>query len=92
MDAPTQLWLQRSALVLAVYRELSMLAEPASVLTIIRVALIAPFERQVSQYLEGRFGISEAAPQDAFVRIAENFKRRGEERFGKAFAYVQDVR
>ncbi len=68
-----------------------MLAEPASVLTIIRAALTAPFEQQVSQYLDGRFGISQAAPQEAFVRIAENFKRRGEERFGRAFAYVQDV-
>ena len=91
VDAPTQIWLQRSALVLAVYQELCLCSEPASVLAIIREALIAPFEQQVSQYLDGRFGISQAAPQEAFVRISENFKRRGEERFGKAFAYVQDV-
>jgi L-2-amino-thiazoline-4-carboxylic acid hydrolase len=91
IDAPTQLWLQRSAVVLAVYQELRSLAEPPRVLAVIREALTRPFEQQVGPYLEGRFGISAAAPQEAFVRISENFKKRGEERFGKAFAYEQDV-
>jgi len=91
IDAPTQLWLQRSAVVLAVYQELRPLADPSKVLAIICEAMTRPFEQQVGPYLEGRFGISEAAPQEAFVRISENFKKRGEERFGKAFAYEQDV-
>lgn len=91
VDPPTQLWLERSSIVLAVYLELRPLAESVDVLTVIRTALIAPFAQQVNQYLEGRFGISQTAPREAFVRISENFKRRGEERFGKAFAYVPDV-
>ena len=91
VDVPTELWLQRSAIVLAVYQELRMLAKSDQVLAIIRGALTGPFADQVAQYLEGRFGISEAAPAEAFVRISANFKTRGEQRFGKAFAYVQDV-
>ena len=67
------------------------MAGHAEVLGIFREAITAPFMQSVSQSPVNRFGISEDAPEEAFSRIAENFKRRGEERFGKAFVYVQDV-
>lgn len=90
-DAPTRQWLQTSSQVLAVFQELQPLAGSSEVLSILREALTAPFKESVSQYLVNRFGISGDAPEEAFARIAENFKRRGEERFGEAFVYVQDV-
>lgn len=91
IDVPTQLWLERSSTVLAVYLELRAVTESSQALDIILKAITAPFAQQIASYLEGRFGISQTAPHEAFVRIRENFKRRGEERFGKAFAYTQDV-
>ena len=90
-DPPTQQWLTTSSLVLAAFQELESLASTTEVLSILRDALTAPFKERVSQYLVARFGISSDAPDEDFARVSENFKRRGEERFGKAFVYVQDV-
>jgi hypothetical protein len=90
-DAPTRQWLHTASQVLAVFQELEPLAWASEVLHVLREALTAPFKERVSQYLTNRFGISDDAPEEAFARIAENFKRRGEERFGEAFVYVQDV-
>ena len=55
-------------------------------------AMSAPFRDGISGYLEGRFGISNDAPQDACLRISENFERRGEERFGSTFRYAAAVK
>ena len=41
--------------------------------------------------LADRFGISEDVPEEAFTQIAANFKKRGEEQYGKGWTYVQDV-
>ena len=91
LDAPTAQWLQRTCIVLAVYEVLKPLTGTAEAIAIVRDAMTAPFKERMTGYLDGRFGISQDAPAEAFVRISENFKRRGEERFGKAFVYVQDV-
>jgi hypothetical protein len=91
LDAPTGQWLLRASIVLAVYQVLEPLAGSAPVISILRDAMIEPFREKMSGYLLNRFGISQDAPAEAFTRIAENFKARGEERFGKAFVYVQDV-
>lgn len=92
VDPPTQLWLLRSSIVLAVYRVLEPLAGGADVIAILREAMIEPFGKKMSGYLLERFGITQAEPAAAFVRISENFKSRGEARFGKAFLYAEDVR
>lgn len=57
----------------------------------LREGMTRPFQARIAQYLQGRFGISPHAPQEAFTRIAENFKSRGEQRFGAAFVYASDV-
>jgi len=92
IDNPSQQWLMVSSLLLATYRELQpVVGDVQEVLAILRSAMAAPIQARITTHLEERFGISQDAPADAFSLIAENFKRRGEERFGKAFTYVQDV-
>ena len=90
-DPPAQQWLHSSSLVLAAFQELTPLTGKSEALRLLREALMAPFTEGASHYLEARFGISADAPEEAFNRISANFKRRGEERFGSAFVYVQDV-
>jgi hypothetical protein len=90
-DPPSRQWLLRTSIVLAVYRVLEPLARGADVISIISDAMTEPFRKKMAEYLLDRFGISQQAPAEAFDRIAENFKSRGEERFGKAFVYVKDV-
>lgn len=91
-DAPARQWLATASLVLAAFRELEPLAGSVEAISILPDALTAPFKSNVTQYLANRFGIEPDAPAEAFDRIAENFKRRGEERFGKAFIYFQDIK
>jgi L-2-amino-thiazoline-4-carboxylic acid hydrolase len=91
LDAPTLQWIHRASVVLAVYQVLGPLAGGDEVISILRDAMTEPFREKMSGYLLNRFGISQDAPAQAFDRISENFKTRGEERFGKAFLYVQDV-
>jgi predicted nucleic-acid-binding Zn-ribbon protein len=85
-------WLERACLILAAYRALSALGEPASrVLEDLRAAVVEHFREGADQYLAARFGIEGRTGEDAFACIAENFKTRGEARFGPAFKYAQDV-
>lgn len=42
-------------------------------------------------YSLARLGISPEAPDQAFESARENFKARGEQRFGRHFEYVQEV-
>jgi hypothetical protein len=91
-DGPSQQWLALSSLLLAAYRELQPLVGDAQeVLAILRHAMAAPIQARIATHLEERFGITQETPADAFTLIAANFKRRGDERFGDAFTYVQDV-
>jgi hypothetical protein len=58
-------------------------------------ALIAAMSKWVLEnaeaYSYARLGVSRAEPEQAFASIRENFKKRGEERFGSHFAYEQEV-
>jgi hypothetical protein len=91
-DQPAELLLNWSSLILASYRRLlPMIGDRERVLEHIRFALTDRIKHQIEPYIVDRFGISPATPDDAFERVAENFKLRGEARFGKAFIYEQEV-
>jgi len=92
IDAPSRQWLLLSSIILAAYQELRPLVDNAqAVVSILRYAITVPFMEHLTSYIADRFGISQDAPEEAFTRIAENFKVRGEKRFGKAYTYVQEV-
>ncbi len=92
IDAPSRQWLLLASMVLAAYRELlPLVGDEQTGLSILRDAMAAPFKERLTSYIADRFGISQDAPEQAFNRIAENFKARGEERFGQAYTYVQEV-
>jgi hypothetical protein len=92
IDGPSQQWLLLSSLVLAAYQELQpLLGNTQEVLTILYNAMAAPYKAQLPAYLAERLKISPDAPHEAFARIAENLRTGGQERFGNAFIYVQDV-
>jgi len=92
IDAPSRRWLLLSCIILAAYRELRPLVDSTQVVaSILRDAITVPFTEHLPAYIADRFGISQDAPEEAFTRIAQNFKARGEERFGKAYIYVQEV-
>jgi hypothetical protein len=92
IDDPSRQWLLLSSVILAAYQELRLLVDDAqAVLSILRDAVTVPFAEHLTAYIADRFGISQDAPEEAFTRIAENFKARGEERFGQAYTYVQEV-
>jgi hypothetical protein len=79
-------------MILAAYQELlPLVGNEQTGLSILRNAMATPFKERLTGYIADRFGISQDAPEEAFNRIAENFKARGEERFGKAYTYVQEV-
>jgi hypothetical protein len=92
LDAPSRQWLLLASMILAAYRELlPLVGDEQTGLSILRNAMAAPFKERLTAYIADRFGISQEAPQDAFNRVAENFKARGEARFGGSFTYVQEV-
>ena len=92
IDAPSRQWLLLASMVLAAYRELlPLVGDEQTGLSILCNAMATPFNERLTDYITDRFGISQDAPEEAFNRIAENFKARGEERFGKAYTYVQEV-
>jgi hypothetical protein len=91
-DAPGEQWLRTSSTVLAAYEALKPAIGGPELLALFREALEGPFRQQIANYMENRFGISESAPEEAFARIAENFQKRGEQRFGLAFRYAADIR
>ena len=92
IDAPSQQWLLLASMVLAAYRELlPLVGDEQTGLSILCNAMATPFKERLTGYIADRFGISQEAPDGEFNRITENFKARGEERFGKAYTYVQEV-
>ncbi len=92
IDDPSRQWLLLSSIILAAYQELrSFVGDTQPVLSILRNAMTVPFAEHLTAYIADRFGISQDAPEEAFTRIGENFKARGEERFGEAYTYVQEV-
>ena len=92
IDDPSRQWLLVSSIILAAYQELQpLVGDTQAMLSVLRNAMAAPFKERLTAYIADRFGISQDAPEEAFTRIAENFKARGEERFGQAYSYVQEV-
>ncbi len=92
IDAPSQRWLLLASMILAAYQELlPLVGDKQTGLSILHNAMAAPFKERLTDYIADRFGISQNAPEEAFNRIAENFKARGEVLFGQAYTYVQEV-
>ena len=92
IDAPSRQWLQLCSMILAAYQELlPLVGDKQIALSVLRNVMEAPFKEGLTGYIADRFGILQDAPEDAFNRIAENFKVRGEKRFGQTYAYVQEV-
>jgi len=92
VDPPAAGWIGLSSVLLATYRSLrSFLADEERVLAILRSALTRPFQEGITSYIETRFGISQDRPEEAFRRVSQNFRSRGEESFGRSFRYVDDV-
>ena len=92
IDSPSRQWLLLASMILAVYRELlPLVGDERTGLSILHNAMAALFKEHLTGYIADRIGISQDAPEEAFNRIAENFKARGEEHFGKAYIYVQEV-
>ena len=86
-------WIEISAFTLALYRSLrSSLGNEKRSLELLREALTGLYRPQVTSYLQLRFGISQDSRKEAFRRVSENFHSRAEERFGRSFGYVDDVR
>jgi hypothetical protein len=86
-------WIAISSMLLAIYRHLrSSLGDEKRSLDLLRNALTGPLRAQISSYIQLRFGISQDAREEAFRRASENFRSRGQERFGRGFRYVDDVR
>jgi hypothetical protein len=86
-------WVSVSSMLLAIYRHLrSSLGDEKRSLDLLRQGLTGPLRAQVASYIQLRFGISQDAQPEAFRRVSENFRSRGEARFGRGFRYVDDVR
>lgn len=84
-------WLAFAWLVLIAYRVLRRFVGRDRALSILESALSRAFRKHMHEYLEDRFGISQSRPEEAFDRIAENYKTRGERLFGPRFTYVQAI-
>jgi len=92
IDAPSKRWLLLASMILAFYKELIVIIKDEhTVFTLLRDTMAAPLKEGITTYIADRFGIAQDAPGEAFDRIAQNFKTRGEERFGQAYTYVQEV-
>lgn len=92
-DPAASRWIGFSSMLLATYRSLrSALGNEKRILTVLREALTRPLQEGITSYIETRFGISQAAPEEAFHHVSQNFKSRGEVSFGRSFRYVDDVR
>ncbi len=92
-DPAAARWIAISSMLLATYRSLrSSLGDEKRTLKLLREALMSPLREQITSYIEARFGISQDAPEEAFRRVSQNFKSRGEVSFGRSFRYVDDAR
>jgi hypothetical protein len=86
-------WIAFASMLLATYRSLRLsLGDEKRTVTVLGEALTGPRREQITSFIEARFGISQDAPEEAFRRVSENFKSRGEMSFGRSFRYVDDVR
>lgn len=92
VDEPSKNHLELTSLILASYRVLStVMSDGDDILSLIRQTLAEPLKGQMQEYLSRRFGIIPNVPTEAFEAAASNFKQRGEQSFGNAFKYEQEV-
>lgn len=91
-DEPSAAIVQQMALVVATFDALSGAGvRDADALAAMVDALATWVRQNAAAYSLARLGISADEPQQAFQRARENFKTRGEQRFGSHFLYVQEV-
>ena len=62
-----------------------------ALLDLLRQTMAEPLQAHMQVYLTQRFGIQPDVPAEAFEAAATNFKPRGEQSFGEAFQYEQEV-
>ncbi len=92
VDEPSQNHLELTSLILASYRELSnVMSDRDAILNLMRQTMAEPLKDHMQVYLTQRFGIEPDVPSEAFEAAASNFKQRGEQSFGNAFQYEQEV-
>ena len=93
VDKPSKFHLVRTSLLLAAYRVLSaLISDQSLLLTSLQNALNDRVEQSVEAYLMERFGISPgASPEEAFSKASINFKKIGDQKFGRTFLYEQEV-
>jgi hypothetical protein len=92
VDEPSAHHLTLTALILASYRVLApILSTRDEILALLRATLAEPLQRDMSAYLTRRFNIDPDRPEGAFAEVAAHFKARGEQLFGQAFVYEQEV-
>ena len=92
VDEPSKNHLELTSLILASYRVLrTVMPDRDAILNLMRQALAEPLQDYMQMYLTQRFGILPDVPSEAFKAAATNFKQRGEQSFGKAFQYEQEV-
>lgn len=92
IDEPSAFHLVRSSLLLSAYRILTPLIDDRTLLLDgLYNALYDELKKEVEAYLVERFDISPAAPEEAFDKASVNFKKIGDEKFGRAFIYEQEV-
>lgn len=92
VDEPSESHLTRSSLLLSAYRVLSPLIDDRALLQEgLYSALYNELKQGVGAYLVERFDISPDAPGEAFAKASVNFKKIGDERFGRTFIYEREV-
>ncbi|HSW13568.1 MAG TPA: L-2-amino-thiazoline-4-carboxylic acid hydrolase [Solimonas sp.] len=88
---PSRRWLVFSWAVLLAYRALKPFLGQQKAILLLQAVLSGRFRKQTQTYMDTRFGISQERPEEAFERISQNYKTRGESVFGSRFTYVQAV-
>jgi len=92
LDGPSAAWLAYSSIILALHRRLAPLAGGRDrLLALLGGIMTGELKGRLVQYLADRFGIIQESPERAFEMIRRNFLRLGQERFGLAWSYEQDV-
>lgn len=81
-----------SSFLLATYRTLStMIEDRERVLKVLSEEVSEAMGSDMETYLYNRFRITQDAPGEAFKMACENFKKIGEDQFGRTFVYEKEV-
>lgn len=81
-----------SSLLLAAYRTLlTMIEDKEKLLMVLSEEVGEAMGGDMAKYLYDRFRIRQDAPGEALKMACENFKKIGEDRFGRTFVYEKDV-